>query len=395
MCKSKLFYLFIFFIFSCFYGCNTTTLRKNGNLQHGYYFWKSTYSTETDSLLNDSHADFIYHRVFDVVWKDNTIHPTNSLSNYQTPSIDSKVRPFIPVVYIQNEVFQSASKEQLNALSDHIWKRFRMVLFRSFYAKEVEKIEGDLDIQEGYGPEFQRKYDTTALEKINSEALIQKALQNIKEFQIDCDWTPSTKEKYFQFLKSFKQKIKQRILSCTLRLYPYKYRSKMGIPPVDKATLMCYNVNSVRTHSQKNNLFDLQEIKRYLNVIQAYPIPLDYALPIFDWTAIYSKNQLIDLYPGTSSYNESYYSQDFNLLLDDSIKGVREYEVLTDHYYDGDFSKGDIIHQERLNWKELKELTALLKQLNKNKHARLILFHFDETNYNTNKTKIDEVFTAF
>ncbi|MEN9335674.1 MAG: hypothetical protein RLZZ500_661, partial [Bacteroidota bacterium] len=110
------------------------------------------------------------------------------------------------------------------------------------------------------------------------------------EIQIDCDWTMKSKENYFYFLTQLKKLSKKKI-SCTLRLYPYKYRTKMGIPPVDRATLMCYNLIQPLVDKKRNSILDINELEAYLTVDKVYPIPLDVALPVFDWAFHYQYDQ--------------------------------------------------------------------------------------------------------
>lgn len=100
------------------------------------------------------------------------------------------------------------------------------------------------------------------------------------EIQIDCDWTLKTKVNYFAFLNALK-KISHKTISCTLRLYPFKYPEIMGTPPVDKATLMCYNLTKPLESENKNSILDNNELRSYLKNTEKYPIHLDIALPLF------------------------------------------------------------------------------------------------------------------
>ncbi|HMC85958.1 MAG TPA: hypothetical protein VKI61_10545 [Chitinophagaceae bacterium] len=68
-------------------------------------------------------------------------------------------------------------------------------------------------------------YFTNRLEQVNPGVN-----NKIDEIQIDCDRTNQNHEKYFQFLKIFKQLYPDKIISATIRLYPYKYFDKTGIP---------------------------------------------------------------------------------------------------------------------------------------------------------------------
>ena len=117
---------------------------------------------------------------------------------------------------------------------------------------------------------------------------------DFNEIQIDCDWTKYSKEKYFYLLKKIKE-LSDKKLSCTLRLYPYKYPDIMGVPPVDKATLMCYNLIKPLSQQNKNSILDIEELKKYLNEKKSSPLHLDIVLPTFYWTQLYQNNQFVQL----------------------------------------------------------------------------------------------------
>lgn len=103
--------------------------------------------------------------------------------------------------------------------------------------------------------------------------------------QIDCDWTRSSKERYFYFLQELKALNPQLKLSATLRMYPYKYPGQMGVPPVDEVSLMCYNLGKIKEFNTVNSVLDVHELKTYLDNKQTYPKPLQVALPCFGWVA--------------------------------------------------------------------------------------------------------------
>ena len=69
-------------------------------------------------------------------------------------------------------------------------------------------------------------------------------IENVKEIQIDCDWTASTQEAYFEFLHYLKEKAKDKQiqLSATIRLH----QLSMTPPPVDRGILMMYNTGDVK-----------------------------------------------------------------------------------------------------------------------------------------------------
>jgi hypothetical protein len=57
----------------------------------------------------------------------------------------------------------------------------------------------------------------------------------------------------------------------------------MGIPPVKKVTLMCYNLIQPFAQKGKNSILDTQELESYLTADSKYPLHLDIVLPIYSW----------------------------------------------------------------------------------------------------------------
>ena len=134
--------------------------------------------------------------------------------------------------------------------------------------------------------------------KLACEMIQKQQLPPAVEFQLDCDWTVSTKKNYFLLVKEVKLLMHadhlsfsdSALLSATIRLHQVKYRSKSGIPEVDKGLLMCYNMGNLKNPATKNSILDTEELKKYLSVLNSYPLPLDIALPIFSWNVYFSDN---------------------------------------------------------------------------------------------------------
>ena len=136
-----------------------------------------------------------------------------------------------------------------------------------------------------------------------------------REIQMDCDWTESTREKYFHFLKliqvensPFAIRHSPFQLSATIRLHQYKYPEKTGIPPVDRGMLMAYNIGEVDKWETDNSILDLDILDQYVgsrqlavgsrqlavpssqSAVPSSQLPLDLALPIFRWGVVFREN---------------------------------------------------------------------------------------------------------
>jgi len=242
--------------------CNKSS--KTTEVERAFYYWQGNSSIdETESNEVKKHSvKKLYYKMFEVDYSDamgNFPYEKNFIRSYHYKDLDTL--EIIPTIYIRNEIFQYNDEKSLEKLADNI----------SFLIHK-NSIKTN---------EYTNKIDTNYV---------------YNEIQIDCDWTKSTKEKYFYLLKKIKQISKKR-LSCTLRLYPYKYPEIMGIPPVDAATLMCYNLIKPLSNQEKNSILDIQELSKYLDKPRDYPVHLDIALPVFSWAQLYQNNQFVKILP--------------------------------------------------------------------------------------------------
>ena len=112
------------------------------------------------------------------------------------------------------------------------------------------------------------------------------AIDWVSRWQIDCDWTPGTRAAYFTVLRTLRAEHPGITLSATIRLHQYRERTENGVPPVDEGLLMCYNLTPVNDFQTPNSIFQLPLLKGYLKA-PPYPLPLDAALPVFEWGAAF------------------------------------------------------------------------------------------------------------
>ncbi|AWH86661.1 hypothetical protein HYN59_16785 [Flavobacterium album] len=208
----------------------------------------------------------------------------------------------------------------------------------------------------------------------------------IAEYQMDCDWTPSTKDNYFYFLKKLKALSKKKI-SCTLRLYPYKYPDKMGIPPVDSAMLMCYNLIHPLEDKKKNTILDVDELKSYLDTGEKYPLHLDIALPVYSWAQLYQNNK----------FRAIMYS---NPMTEGGFRKKEGlwYEAVRDTMVDDIWiRKGDLVKQETVTKEALQEVISIIKKkVPLGETITVSLFHLDaEQLKNYSNEEVNRIYTAF
>lgn len=317
------------FLFSC----------KNGNkiehVERAFYYWKSDkdrMDAKEYELLDTLKVKKLYVKFFEVKYDETMGNIPISKTNLNEYGWYDNDKPkdsllIIPTVFIKNDVFLKSSKAEIDTLASnvkHLVSRY-----------------------------FDRRFSNYV---------------GYKEIQIDCDWTLKSKENYFYFLRQLAQ-VSKKELSCTLRLYPYKYRTKMGIPPVNRVTLMCYNLISPFSDNTKNSILDIDELASYLTVEEKYPIHLDVALPLFSWAHHYQYDEF-----------KEFVNLDKNFLKEAcEQKNEMWFEVKKDtSFNDFYFRVGDKIKYEDVSEKKIRNAIGKLKESGKfDATTTITFFHLD------------------
>ncbi|WP_315816532.1 hypothetical protein [Paraflavitalea speifideaquila] len=241
-------------------------------MTRGYYYWRSdTYlaSTET-SYLRQQGIQKLYAKCLDIDWNiashafPLTITPVHETA-FNLRRNDSLTLVVVPVVFITNKTFQQIDSSEIPLLATRILRKC---------------IPG---------------FDTMAIPLVYPFGDAPYPIP--VELQFDCDWSGSTKNKYFYFLQQVRQQLGNRAiaLSATVRLHQYKYPGKTGVPPVNRGMLMVYNVEKLTDHQATNSIFDYEQAKKYFTGSGAYPLPLDIALPAYSWGIVFRQGKFYQI----------------------------------------------------------------------------------------------------
>lgn len=117
-------------------------------------------------------------------------------------------------------------------------------------------------------------------------------LGKIRELQLDCDWTSTSKDIYCNLCKLVKESLqaKEIALSITVRLHQLKETP----PTADSGVLMLYNTGALTNHNTRNSILDIKDVKPYIKKLK-YSIPLNYAYPTFGWGVKFENNKFISI----------------------------------------------------------------------------------------------------
>jgi hypothetical protein len=299
-----------------------------------FYYWKTNLkitpfeATCLDSLTTKK----LYLKFYDVVWNTTTKMPEPiaqiSCTNRDSLLFKNNNCKFaiVPTVFITNETMFYLPIDSIQSLANKI---------------------------------YMLTINTIAANCFNS----------IAEYQLDCDWSAATKEKYFLLLQTLKKLYGQTPISATIRMHQIKYSAKTGIPPVNKGVLMCYNMGNIKAINTKNSILEIDEFTKYSANLKSYPLPLDVAYPIFGWAIWFKNNQfykILPQLPQAFSANKAFNQNEAVFTcFKDTVVGTNQFE------------KGDVLRNESISKAILMELTQQLNKKLKNKPQNIIFYHLD------------------
>lgn len=276
----------IFCLFIGLLSCTVAPENVQEPPQIGFYHWQQR--LEQDSLntclLEAVSAEELHVKFFDVVWNSQRAAPSARLE----AKVDSTFQlAIIPVVFITNEVMREIDPIQLPSLANDILNEITSILEESFF-KADSLAE---DYQSSKAP-IGSSTDSISQKKGERTTSLH-VLERITELQIDCDWTATTRDKYFAFLKTLRKWLPPAAeLSATVRLHQFKDQAIQGVPPIDRGVLMAYNVGDLSRWDTRQSQLDTTITAAYLRPDKKYPLPLDIALPYYQWGVIYREEKL-------------------------------------------------------------------------------------------------------
>lgn len=304
---------------------SATSCRKPGTASTAFYYWKTSFN------LNEQQADILkqtdnnaYIRFFDVSWndKEQRAYPNAVVQFNKVPAGLN----ITPVIYITNKTFENIADTAVITLAGHC-------------------------------------------NKLINELAAEKQISYAK-VQVDCDWSLSTRIKYFSFLTAFK-KLNQKQLEATIRLHQVKFKDRTGVPPVDRGVLMFYNIGKLNAGlHQPNSIYNSDDADKYIAYLSTYPLKLDIALPLFSWAIHIRDGRVIQVY-GKIGRRQLADQAHF-----EPIEGQANYRANTSFFLEGIYIKqNDIFKLEETDGNALNAAAKQLTQhLPKQKHTTIIYY---------------------
>ena len=225
------------------------------------YYWSTIWNMDSSktSFIREHGIKRLYVRYFDVVKDEGGNIVPNATLQFEDSTIPKGIE-IVPTVFIVNDCMRTSQP-----LADKILQRILQM----------------------------------------SEA---NDIPPVREIQIDCDWTASTQQNYFDFLKKLREKARAKDiwLSATIRLH----QLSMTPPPVDKGVLMMYNTGDAKQLACHKPILDMKDAAPYIQHLGSYPLPLSAAYPLFSWRILFREGKFVGI---------MHADDDLPVLPDDSI----------------------------------------------------------------------------
>jgi hypothetical protein len=349
-----------------------SSCKSESHVEASFYYWKTQYSlTGTDSAaLKNLGVHRLYVRFFDITadW-GNKPYPVGRLENAEPFPADIEV---VPVIFIANTVFS----------------------YRSEYEAQRDET---LPIPDYHMPEID-----SATVRALAEDLVRKTLRmakryttrEIREIQLDCDWTPSSRDLYFYLISEVKRLAQGLTISATIRLHQFKYVEKTGVPPADRGMLMYYNMSRLQDTATRNYILDNDEGEKYLVGAKTYSLPLDFALPIHTQATVFTKYAYET--PAPYRFHGLLTTVQFSLIqsLGDHLLPIdhskyllkKDYNFSTDARYFW-LNEGSLIRYDEVSTEALLRAAKHIAPLANTENYRVVFFHLDSLNLNKHSSE--------
>lgn len=320
------------FLLLLLFFCLLTGCQPSGtSTRTAFYHWKT--HAELGSLelgtLNQLAAERLYVKYFDLDWDEQRNQAVPLASVQWGDSLPTNL-DIVPVIFITTRVLKQLGDHDLPAVVQKM-------------AQHIGKL---------HPPE-----------------------RNFTHIQLDCDWTPSTKERFFTLVRSLRKAFPRSVIwSATIRLHQIRDFRQTGTPPVDRGMLMFYNMGSLRSWDEPNAILNLDIARAYMTeAVDAYPLPLDVAFPLYHWGATFRRGELTYLINGLKEESLTDTSR-FHFL----SKG--RYEVVKNTYLNSYYLySGDRIRLDRATPATVQQAAREVAEWLPKKPGHVALYHLDES----------------
>jgi len=335
-------------------GCGAEDRHVGGHGMRGIYYWKTVMTLDSAdmSFLRRHHIEKMYLRMFDVTpghdaaSGEDAVVPNASLTvtdaAFDTIRSGMSHMQFVPVVYITLEALKKMAGNEDRLAADIVERVRNMCSYNG--------------------------------------------LRNVAELQLDCDWTASTEQQFFDLCRHTAAQIREQgldwALGSTVRLHQLGGKE----PPVDRGVLMVYNTGDFRNPDEPNSIISLENVAPYLKHLPSYRLPLDVAYPAYSWQLLFRDRRFIGLMNGVDISDTCRFRR----------TGPCSYIAETDvPYGDMTIRQGDVVRCEQASYDMIIRVKrAVEAHMGRRSHG-YVLYHLDSSNLSKyTDNEIDSIFAG-
>lgn len=232
-------------------GCNSNTIVQPS--KRAVYLWTTQINMDSTKLqfLKSHDISRMYVRFFDVVLDEQGNATPNATARFVTPL--PKNMDIVPTVFLMPECLRGDRQQLAKQIVDRVMQMC-----------ETNDVTG------------------------------------VKEMQIDCDWTSSTRQAYHRFMATMLKLCHARgiNLSSTIRLHQLAQTP----PPADRGVLMMYNTGNVADINCHKPILDMRDAAPNLKHLKFYKLPLSTAYPVFTWRVLFRGRQFVGIIHSDDEY---------------------------------------------------------------------------------------------
>lgn len=345
--------------------------KKTNETTRSVFLWKTQNGLEESDreTLESLSIAHTYIRYADIIWNPvyERSEPVEGASSYD---FDIMTENSTAVIFITNEILVNLDFPDMKDFAQKI---------TALYNKKHEAFASRYGRVKAYEILNYQSYSEVNWDtlEVKEDSLKKVWLSQNNNLLIDCDWSESTRDKYFELINELKISLRETEIQSTLRLWQYRDYKLAGIPPVKKCLLMCYSTGDPKNYNARNTIVDLKTIKKYITHSR-YPLDLDIALPVYSWGTLFRNKEFV----GIISPLSIEYLEENPLLFNqtDSVNFIVQRDtVLGDTYY----RYGDELHYQGVNIEELISVAKWIKKKVKPKGNTIIsLFSYDPIYFN-------------
>lgn len=358
----------LFVLFSAF---TLKSCKQVDGPKRSVFLWKTNEGLkESDQkTLESLEITHTYIRFGDIEWNP-VFQRSEPIEGADSWDFDAMSYYSTAVIFITNEVLQNLEFPEVKDLA------IKVAAFYNEKQDDFSSRYGRIYAYENIEYENYSDVNWDAV-KIKSDSLKDDWNLRNNQLLIDCDWSVSTKDKYFSLLKELKIILQKTEIQSTIRLWQYRDYKLAGIPPVKRGLLMCYSTGDPKDINTENAIVDYASIQEYITHSR-YPMKLDIALPVYSWGTLFRNSE----FAGIISPLSINYLEENPALFEkkDSVNFIIQTDTVLGNTY---YRFGDELHYQGVNAEELINIAKWVKKMVKPDKAAIIsFFSYDPLYFN-------------